>query len=127
MRRKEYAASLGLAGTGRGRMSREALAAIEKARGEGMTFDDDPPVGGVKVTAKPKTDKPAAKSEGVGEARFYYPLDQMFTGSLSDGKRITVSGRNVCRNTGYSMVCCGCGAVHKTLAPNLEIISVTAK
>lgn len=132
MRRKEYAASLGLAGTGRGRMSREALAAIDKARSEGMVFDDDntTPVVTQKSsdkTVKAKSDDGRVSTGMIGEARFYYPLETMFTGQEASGKKVTVSGRNVCRNTGYSMVGCGCGQIHQTISPNLEIISVTAK
>lgn len=130
MRRKEYAVSLGLATAGRGRLSREALDAIEKARSEGVVFDDDGP--GPVVTAKPaKTrSKPttATVSTGmIGEAKFFYPLSTQFQGVDSSGKKVTVSGRNICRRSGYSMVGCGCGDRHETLAPNMEIITVSAK
>jgi hypothetical protein len=51
---REYAISLGLAKPGRGRLSREAHAAIEKAKTEGMTFDGD--VKPLK-SSKPKSSK----------------------------------------------------------------------
>lgn len=40
MTRKEYAISLGLAKPGRGRMSKEAHAAIAQAEADGMVFDN---------------------------------------------------------------------------------------
>lgn len=42
--KREYAISKGLAKPTRGRLSREAKAEIERARAQGMTFDDDPGV-----------------------------------------------------------------------------------
>lgn len=58
--RKDYAISLGLATAGRGRMSREALAAVEKAIAEGYIFDDMP--GTTKPTSKPrKASQPVSK------------------------------------------------------------------
>ena len=40
MTKREYLISLGLAREGRGRFSREGMAALAKAEAEGMTFDD---------------------------------------------------------------------------------------
>lgn len=56
--RREYAASLGLAKPNtRGRLSREAHAAIAAAEAEGMVFDDQP-----KAKAEPKAAKPTPLS-----------------------------------------------------------------
>lgn len=49
MNKRDYAISLGLAKPGRGRLSREAHAAIDKAISEGMVFSD------VKPAAAPAT------------------------------------------------------------------------
>lgn len=57
---KDYAATLGLAKPGKGRMGKDALEAVAKARAEGMTFSKEAakPVK-VKVTSdKPETVKP---------------------------------------------------------------------
>ena len=76
---KDYAASLGLAKPGKGRMNKEATEAVAKARAEGMTFSKETakPAKVVKVTAGvEKADKPTgdfdpkavrewAKSNGV--------------------------------------------------------------
>lgn len=132
MRRKEYAVSLGLATPGRGRMSVEALAAIEKARAEGMTFDDD--------AAAPKTPKSKTvtvkreKSPVVAHERsdsvmadtsYRYPkgLEQMFVGYDSNGKKHVVSGRNAC-TCGYSLVGHTCDSPSALIGSPLERINV---
>ena len=132
MKRREYAASLGLAIAGaRGRLSREALDAIEKARAEGMTFDDDdaaprtPSKPREKREAAPKTSK--AKNDG-GEAftkeETRYPIDSKWAGYDSKGKKHIVSGRTVCKNCGYSI--CGHTCNNPVaLLPNLETAPVT--
>lgn len=109
MRRKEYAVSLGLATPGKGRMSREALAAIEDARKGGMTFDDDAPV----TTKKPRevsvkaTKAPVAHDRDndgpMADTSLRYPLDQKFKGVDSLGKTHIVGGANAC-DCGYSLV-----------------------
>jgi len=124
MKRREYAASLGLAIAGaRGRLSREALAAIEKAHAEGMTFDDD---GAVKTssTHKEKSEKTVKHSfDGSGDSlvknETRYPMDSSWEGKDSNGKKHRVSGRNVCRNCGYSLCGHTCN-IPVTLFPNLE-------
>lgn len=125
MRRKEYAASLGLANTGRGRMSREALDAIEKARANGMIFDDDAPtVSKAPKSEKVKASKPARESAGVvGETTLRYPLDQVFKGVDSKGKIQTVNARAVCRNSRFSIAGCPCDS-HQTLVASMEVITV---
>lgn len=113
MRAKEYAASLGLANAGRGRMSREAHAAIAKAIEEGMTFDDYAVKGrerGPVVEKTPKAvkqDTPKDEAEGTNvyaQAFMRYPMDQMFKGTDSEGKTHKVGARNACMNCGYSLV-----------------------
>lgn len=124
MRRKEYAVSLGLATPGKGRMSREALAAIDKARAGGMTFDDDAPTPvktpkTVTVTEKRPVAvrrEPVESNNIMGDVMLAYPLDQTFTG-YDDGKKVTVNSAAVCRNTGYSICGCHCGPVHSVLSP----------
>lgn len=54
---REYLVSLGLAKPSRGRFSREAVAALEKARAEGMTFDE--PEATKPVTVHTKKESPA--------------------------------------------------------------------
>lgn len=133
MKRKEWAVQQGLATPGRGRLSREALDAIEKARAEGMTFDDD---NGVSAPRKPreKSEKAAsgskstkAKSDGgdgffANETR--YPIDSKWAGFDSKNKKHTISGRNVCFNCGYSLCGHTCNSP-VALLPNLETAPVS--
>lgn len=59
---KDYAASLGLAKPGKGRMSREATEAVAKARAEGMTFSKEA-VKSVTVRNRPESGKPIDLSD----------------------------------------------------------------
>lgn len=62
--KREYAASLGLAKLGvRGKLSRDAHAAIDKARDNGVTFSDDAPKAVVKV------DRPKVAIRVVGDSK----------------------------------------------------------
>lgn len=130
--KREYAASLGLAVAGaRGRLSREAHAAIEKAISEGMTFDDPvkPTVNTPKATKPVSVRKPVADN-GVGVAGDVLQLhdaDTLFMGTDSHGKKWTVNARQVCKNSGYSMTSCPCGRNHSVLVPSMEHIEVTLK
>lgn len=67
MKRKEYAVSLGLATSGKGRMSLEATAACDKAEAEGTRFSDSKGKAGT-ASAAPvmgaKNDPEAAAIEG---------------------------------------------------------------
>lgn len=133
MRAKEYAVSLGLATPGRGRMSREAHAAIKDAiENKGMTFDDY----FVKGQNKPETPKvskpvkaePVVKDSADGDNQYAqafmrYPLDQMFSGKDASGKTHKVSGRNACMNCGYSLVGHSCNSP-RVLIGSTEAISV---
>lgn len=115
---REYLYSLGLtkAATGRGRFSREAHAALTKARSEGMQFKEKPVIipGGktiVKSTPKPvistapvEKPEPGEIQDGYGQAFLRYGrLDMEFEGFDEDGKRHVVSGRNAC-SCGWSLV-----------------------
>lgn len=130
MRRKEYAVTLGLATPGKGRMSREALEAIDKARAEGMTFDDDAPVRApreVRVTVKKDRTGPVApvvNHTQMADTLYVYPRDAVFKGEDTEGNKVTVNGRQVCRNSGYSIVGCRCGDVHSVLSKHMTIASV---
>ena len=134
MTKREYLVSLGLAKPGRGRMSREAHAALAKAEAEGMTFDDPSPVIKPKVNT-PKASKPvsapkpsAPPSAGIiGEVIRFHDLDDKFTGEDSKGKKHTVNARQVCRKSGYSITSCPCGQEHEVLVPSMEFVTVTKK
>lgn len=120
MTEREYLYSLGLtkAPTGRGRFSREAHAALDKARAGGMTFKEKTPVvvksikpapapkAIVKSVPKAEIEKPKVGEvhEGYGDAFLRYGrLDMTFTGVDSEGKTHVVSGRNAC-SCGWSLV-----------------------
>jgi hypothetical protein len=130
MRRKEYAVSLGLATAGKGRMSREALAAIDKARAEGMTFSDDDvaprapkaPRKAVEVTARaPKANAHEREFGLIDSTR--YPMDQKFKGVDSLGKTHIVGGANAC-GCGYSLVGHICNTPTALIGYPLERINV---
>lgn len=137
MRRKEYAVSLGLATPGKGRMSREALEAIEKARAGGQVFDDDvvtTPTPRAQPTVSVKKDiSPRVASEDqpgdlnhVSGLYMRYPLETVFQGVGEGGKKYTVTARAICYNTSVSIVGCPCDS-HRTLVSSLEVLTVTPK
>jgi hypothetical protein len=106
--RREYLISKGLAKPTRGKLSREALAEIDRAiREDGMQFSDlqDRPV----VVKRAKPDRPKDANESVTDENKYaaafmrYPLDQEFT-YTHEGKTYTVSARLACMPCGYSLV-----------------------
>lgn len=110
MTEREYLHSIGLtkAPTGRGRFSREAHAALSKARAEGMEFKSNAPVAGPKriVKSSPKAEivKSTPTESGFGEVFLRYgKMDMTFTGVDSKGRTHVVSGRNAC-SCGYSLV-----------------------
>lgn len=130
--KREYAASLGLAVAGaRGRLSREAHSAIEKAISEGMTFDDPvKPTVNTPKAAKPVSVKREPVDHGVGVAGDVLQLhdaDTLFVGTDSHGKKWTVNARQVCKNSGYSMTSCPCGRDHEVLVSSMEHIIVREK
>lgn len=107
---REYLYSIGLtkAPTGRGRFSREAHAALARARAEGMSFKEKPtaaPKAVVKSTPKKKTvPVDSTPVEAIGDVFLRYgKMDMDFEGFDAAGKRHVVSGRNAC-SCGYSLV-----------------------
>ncbi len=72
--RKEYAVSLGLAKPGRGRLSKEAWAAIHKAEQDGVQFSDkSAPVVSQPVNVVPKmSTKPTVKVRDIGKQLIGY-------------------------------------------------------
>lgn len=111
--RREYAISLGLATPGRGRMSRDAHVAIEKAEAEGMVFSDPKPVTKAeKIKArestrpaprKPVVQKPVQENAVVERK----PFTGKFEAIMPDGKRKALSERTACQ-CGASLCYCLC-------------------
>jgi hypothetical protein len=132
MTKREYAASLGLAVAGaRGRLSREAHAAIAKAEAEGQVFDD---VTVTVSTRAPKTPKPVSVrqepvvSVGVaGDVKQRYTMDQLFVGIDSAGKKHTVNARQACFNCRYSLTSHFCNEPKVLIGSPLEWIAVRPK
>lgn len=131
--KREYAVSLGLATMGRGRLSREAHAAITKAEAGGMTFDD--PVKPV-ITSTPstvKSTKPVSvRREPVdvglaGDVKTRYADDQKFVGIDSNGKKRTVNARQVCYHCRYSLTSHHCNSPRVLIGSPLEWIDVQPK
>jgi len=135
MTKREYAASLGLAIAGaRGRMSREANAAIDKARSEGTVFSDDGPV----VVKAPKASKPASVSVKVtrgpvvetsqsvmGDVFTRYEMTQMFKGFDSQGKEHkNINVAQACYTCGYSLLGHTCNEPKVLIGSPLEWIAV---
>lgn len=103
--RKDYAISLGLATAGRGRMSLAAHEAVNKAIAEGMSFSDHGSAIVKGETPKGPTVSKADSAYNEYAAAFErFPHDQMFFYVNAKGKRVTLNGRAVCRECGYSLV-----------------------
>lgn len=99
MNKREYAISLGLASPGRGRLSREAHAAIQKAEDEGMTFADKAPY--------------IPKIKDVGETVSYTKPPQVKVRDIGSGlKGFTEQGWTVgfdtCKNCACHANYCSC-------------------
>lgn len=137
--RKAYAVSLGLANEGRGRMSREALAAIDKAISEGMTFSDmdkhhtGAKFGRTKGTApKPVTRAPRQinlKSENVStgvevERPPTYSKDTFWTYTNDKGKTVKVNGIQVCTHCRFSLYWHKCGNPSAVTADGIQELEV---
>lgn len=128
--KREYAISLGLAKEGRGRLSREAHAAIAKAESEGVKFAESGPVvvreranaSDIKVV---KTTQSESK-DNFSEPRLAYPIDQMFKGQDSHGKTHRVNARQGCMRGTYSLAGCfeHTGQPHTVLLNSMEVIEV---
>lgn len=122
---REYLVERDLAKPGRGKFSKVAHAALEKALAEGVKFSDYPKAGKpapVKSTA-PKVEKavgqksetkPANTGKAIAEILFEdeyrYPEKEYRAVSFNDGKKVIHSMREVCTNCGQSLVMCSCGA-----------------
>lgn len=99
MTRREYAISLGLAKDGRGRMSKAAHDAINKALAEGMVFSDVPGSGNKDKVVKSEEVKPDIDLFSATPEQLYN--DGWFI--LDGKKKVTVSGREVCRKCMVSL------------------------
>ena len=101
--RREYAISLGLAKDGRGRMSKEAHSAINKALAEGMRFSD---VRQDSDSSIPVTSEQASKDSAAPENLFGPTPEPLYNGGwyVWEGKKKrNISGREVCRGCGLSL------------------------
>lgn len=134
--RREYAISLGLASPGRGRMSREANAAIAKAEAEGTVFDVPRlPTSEERKSARhavkeraeearkviretSPVPKPTSRPKLVEEmpVRPSKPFTGKFEVQIPDGKRKTLSDRTAC-TCGASLSYCHCATptVYRTI------------
>lgn len=132
MTKREYAASLGLAVAGaRGRLSREAHAAIDKAISAGYTFAEPQVI--VKSANPPKPAQVRVKREPVesvgvaGDVKQRYTMDQEFVGTDSNGKKRTVNARQACGNCRYSLTSHVCNEPVVLIGSPLEWITVRPK
>jgi hypothetical protein len=133
--KREYAASLGLAVAGaRGRLSREAHAAIDKAISEGMTFADPVIIAKPPKPNTPKPEKqvrikrePVAEVGLAGDVKTRYADDQIFVGTDSTGKRREVNARQVCFHCRYSLSSHHCNEPRVLIGSPLEWIEVQPK
>jgi hypothetical protein len=111
--RREYAISKGLATPGRGRMSREAHAAIEKAELDGMVFTDPKPVTKADKIATREAARPAPRKTVVqtpvqeNDTLVSKPFTGKFEAKMPGGKRKAVSERTAC-TCGASLCYCLC-------------------
>jgi hypothetical protein len=114
MKAKDWAVQQGYCKAGRGRMPREAHAAIQKAIAGGMSFSDykgAPAAKGAK-TVEIRKDQADAGTVSKGdpelnqyaEAFYRYPMDQKFSYIDPDGKSKIVGARVACMTCGYSLV-----------------------
>lgn len=116
MKAKDWAVTQGLATPGRGRMSREAHAAIQEAIAGGMTFSDykgapsrrgtqTPLAKMVRAKRQESEKQPTDVVENTYAGGFFrYPMDQIFTYTDDNGKTHEISSRPACMNCGYSLV-----------------------
>jgi hypothetical protein len=105
---REYAISLGLAKPTRGRLSREAKAAIAKAKADGMQFSN-PSYVVAKAMSKPRAPKSAEETEERTGLDLFAPVAQRtspegtyWTADV-DGKRQKFTHATVCVPCGFSL------------------------
>lgn len=113
--RREYAASLGLAkADGRGRLSREALAAIDKALAEGRSFSDCDSTG--------KRIKADVEENEFGvpkpEPRVYEKLPEWPVVHADLKEIYAVNELNGGRQFVIALTDCGCHSRHVKYCPN---------
>lgn len=148
--KREYAVSLGLAKEGRGKLSRDAHAAIDKAEAEGTVFTDPVPVvrnpdtlerslgrGGVRVTPAgrkelaerfaraPKDrdlliDSIADSDDGFNVQERIYPEGQMWKSESG----LLVNSTQVCSPCGVSLGWHSCGAPFAVTAKGMEAVKL---
>lgn len=104
--RREYAAGLGLAIAGaRGKLSREAHAAIAKAEADGMQFTDTQYTINIKRKDEPKAAKapkiPA--QDAVLTVVRTYPTETVWTGKTAGGQTVTANYKQICGNCRVSL------------------------
>ena len=126
--RREYAISLGLAKPTRGRMSREANEACDKAEAEGTKFADS-------RTARPSTptgDAPATPvrvdprdSLYVSPSDFRFPESEYRAVAHIDGKRKVFGMRECCNTCRVSLTnhACASPSIHGDIAVTIERIA----
>ncbi len=102
MNKREYAISLGLAQPGRGRLSREAHAAIVKAQADGYQFDEKP------------TTQPTVINEDGEKVAYSRPVQvkvrnvSKLIGYTEDGFKV---GFTHCSTCGYHANFCKCPTI----------------
>lgn len=131
--RKQYAHSLGLATLGRGRMSREAHAAIATAEAGGMMFMDTP-LKGIATVKVTKTVKPADVTVDYGSSsgsdvtvvsEFRYPEKDFRWETVVNGKTVKVGARSVCYTCGYSLTNHTCSTPRALVGKTMTVEDVT--
>jgi len=114
---REYLVDLGLAKPGRGKFSKVAHQALEKALADGKKFSDYPKaVNPPRIKSEPKGDspKPTPKPAGTGMPDIIFPDEYRFPEAeyqavrYEDGKKIVHSMREICNNCRVSLVMCSC-------------------
>ena len=112
--RREYLVSQGKAKPGRGKFSKDALAALDAARSAGIKFSDDTaPV----KTSTEKSDKTAVlgktdarMAESLFPDEYRFPEAEYRATVLDNGKRREVSLRECCNTCKVSLVNHACDA-----------------
>lgn len=138
--RKAYAVSLGLANEGRGRMSREALAAIDKAIASGMTFSDMDKhksnasfgrnTGANPAGVKPKSQRQIplksapSGSDVMIESPRTYEDSTYWTYQNAKGKTVKVDGKQVCGTCMVSLFWHKCSTPNATTADGRQNLTV---
>jgi len=102
--RRDYLVTLGLAKPGRGKFSRDALAALDDARAKGTKFSDDEPK--PEPVKREKSTNSVRKEDNYGEVVYTFP-EASFK-AYEKGTKIERSMRAVCYTCRVSLVGHGC-------------------